>query len=215
MGLMQDLVFTPKANLGNPIFFDIDGTLVDAEKFGKSIRTSFMKVLKVDEEELARAIADYYAALESTTDFNPKDIVVHISKRYGIDPILLDNVFWKEDKHYKEALYPEVITVLEKLSKENALGIFSQGFEEFQRHKLNASGIISFFKEENIFIYRRKLSDEATGSLPRTATVIDDNHEVVLKLSDYVGAIWMNRRTEDDDAQVKTIHSLSELTNNI
>ncbi len=197
--------------MGNLILFDIDGPLLDAEKFGKSIRTSFIKVLKVNEEELMRAIADYYAALESTTDFNPKDIVVHISKRYNIDPILLDNIFWKEDKHYKDSLYPEVVSVLEKLSKEKTLGIFSQGFEEFQRHKLEASGIQKFFEQDEIFVYRRKLSEEAIGGLPKGALVIDDNHEVVLKLSDYVDVIWMNRRTQDDDPQVKTIHSLKEI----
>lgn len=193
------------------ILFDIDGTIFDAEKFGRLTRTEFIGILKIDEEELMRAIADYYAALETRTDFNPREIVVHISKRYNVDPLFLDKIFWEEKRHYKEALYPEVVSVLKRLSEDNALGIFSQGFEEFQRHKLEAAGIKDFFAEEYIFVYKRKLSEDAISALPKEATVVENNHDVAIKLSDYVDVIWTNRRTEDNDLEVRTIHSLEEL----
>jgi phosphoglycolate phosphatase-like HAD superfamily hydrolase len=193
------------------ILFDIDGTLFDAEKFGQLIRAEFIKILKIDEEELMRAIADYYAALETSTDFNPKDIVIHISKRYGINSGALDSIFWNQNQNYKRALYPDVEESLEQLSKDRILGIFSQGFEEYQIHKLEASELKKFFQEDYIFIHRRKTSDEVLSSLPKNAIVIDDNHDLAVRLSSYVDAVWMNRRTEDSDPEVKTIHSLKDV----
>lgn len=196
------------------ILFDIDGTLFDAERFGKSIRGEFVKILKIDEEELMRAIADYYAALETTTDFSPRDITLHIGQRYNISPVVLDQVFWENDEIYKDSLYPEVVNVLKKLSETHLLGIFSQGSEEFQVRKLKAAGIMDFFSKDYIFIHARKLLDEAISNLPKNATVIDNKHDVALKLSSFVDSIWINRRSQDSDPEVKTIHSLDELITN-
>lgn len=193
------------------ILFDIDGTLFDAEHFGKSIRGEFVKILKIDGEELMRVIADYYAALETSTDFSPRDITLHIGQRYNINPVVLDQVFWENDKIYKDSLYPEVVHVLKKLSEIHALGIFSQGNEEFQTRKLKAAGIMDIFSKDYIFIHARKLLDKAISNLPHNATVIDNKHDVALKLSSLVDSIWINRRSQDSDPEIKTIHSLKEL----
>ncbi|KKQ94352.1 MAG: hypothetical protein UT20_C0039G0005 [Candidatus Levybacteria bacterium GW2011_GWA1_39_11] len=183
--------------MGQILLFDIDGTLFDAEKFGKLTREEFLRILNIDEENLMRTIADYYSSLEASTDYNPREITVFMGEKYNIDPKLLDKLFWEEDKHYQESLFPETLSVLQQLSEKKTLGIFSQGLEDFQLHKLEASGIRDFFNKAFIFVRRRKSLEDATGDLPKGATVIDNNHQVVLKFSPVVNT--------------KTIHSLEEL----
>jgi FMN phosphatase YigB (HAD superfamily) len=193
------------------LLMDIDGTLFDSSLFGSKMRAEFINILGVGEDELARTIADYYAALEHRSDFNPREITDFVSKRYGVEKSLLDEVFWNDDKIYSESLFSEVDDVLKKLSKGKTLGVFSQGNEELQSRKLTAAGIKEYFDEAYIFIHSRKLSDEAIAVLPRGATVVDDSHDVAVTLATFVNTIWINRRTEDSDPEVKTIHLLSEL----
>lgn len=197
--------------VGSLLLFDIDGTVFNTEKFGSFVRTEFLKILTISKEELSRAIADYFAALETTTDFSPRDITIHIGQRYSMDPILLDKVFWENDKIYKDSLYPEVVSVLKKLSEIHTLGIFSQGNEEFQTRKLRAAGIMDIFNKGYIFIYARKLLDEAISNLPRNAAVIDNKHDVVVELSKSRDTIWINRKSDESDPHIKTIHALTEI----
>ena len=199
----------------NLVLFDIDGTLFDADLFGKQIRAEFMKILGATEDDLIRTIADYYAALEHYSDFNPREITDFVSKRYEVDKALLDEVFWGEDVIYKESLYKETLDVLKKISRGKTLGIFSQGNQELQERKLTAAGIIKYFDENYIFVHPRKLSDAAIEVLPRDATVVDDNHDVAATIASFVESIWINRRTQDNDPNIRTIHSLTELTINI
>lgn len=193
------------------ILFDIDGTLFDPQVFGSLIRAEFVKILNVDEEELIRANADYYANLESTTDFSPHDMTEFLAARFKVEPDLLDKVFWENDKVYKESLYPEVVDVLKRLSKETSLGIFSQGSVELQTRKLNACDIAQYFDREKLFIYKRKLLDEVIGALPEDAVFIDDKHDVVAALHGKRNAVWVNRRSDETDPQIRTIHTLEEL----
>ena len=198
----------------NPVLLDIDGTLFDSNHFGSLIRAEFIKILGVEEDDLVRTIADYYSALEHYSDFNPREITDFVAKRYTIDRALLDEVFWGEDIIYKESLYGETIDVLKKLSHDKTLGIFSQGNRELQVRKLTACGILKFFDADQIYIHSRKLSDEAIAELPREATVVDDNHDVATTIASFVESIWINRRTEDNDPQIRTVHSLRELIAN-
>lgn len=197
--------------MGDLVFFDIDGTLFDPQKFGQQIRAEFIKILNISEEELIRANADYYAKLEESTDFDPRDLVSFISSRFNHPREKLDSVFWENDTIYRESFFPETEDVVSKLSKNHTLGIFSQGNEELQIRKLTAGGLIKFFHEENIILRPRKLLDESIALLPRDATVIDNKHDVVTILASFVNVIWVNRRTEDSDLNIQTIHSLREL----
>lgn len=193
------------------ILFDIDGTLFNTEKFGKLIRARFIDIIGIEEEDLIRANADYYAELPDSTDFNAHDITTFIAGRFGIDTSLLDEVFWGNDKIYKDSLYDEADEVLSKLSQDKALGAYSQGFEKLQNRKLEASGIANYFDNKYKFFHRRKTTDEAIALLPKNSIVIDDNHDVVQKIAPFVTPVWINRRTEDRDSDIKTIHNLTEL----
>ncbi|OGH15932.1 MAG: hypothetical protein A3C30_03790 [Candidatus Levybacteria bacterium RIFCSPHIGHO2_02_FULL_40_18] len=194
------------------ILFDIDGVIFDPEKFGKLIRTKFVKILGISEEELISANADYYSKLSERTDFDPRGITAYLSDRFGKDVAPLDRVFWEDTDIYKNSLYPEAREVLEKLKGEKILGIFSQGNRDLQNRKLDAAELRDYFSPEYIFIHKRKLSDEAIELLPREATFIDNKHDVVEVLQKFVDVIWINRKSDESDPKIKTIHSLAELT---
>lgn len=197
--------------MGQILLFDIDGTLFDAERFGQLIRARFTNVLGISEEELIRANADYYAGLSEKSDFDPRGITAFLSQRYGKDVAALDHVFWEEDDLYKKSLYPETTSVLERLKLHKALGIFSQGNKDYQNRKLDACKLRDYFSPEHIFILRRKIADEGIELLPKEAIFIDNKHDVVLALSKFVNTIWINRKSQDSDPQVKTIHTLREI----
>lgn len=197
--------------MGNPMLFDIDGVLFDPDKFGKLIRSRFVKILGISEEELISANADYYSKLSERTDFDPREITAYLSDRYGKDVASLDRVFWEEEDIYKESLYSETREVLKKLKEQNTLGIFSQGNSDLQNRKLDAGKLRDYFSSDYIFILRRKLSDEAIELLPREATFIDNKHDVVIALQKFVDVIWINRKSDESDPEIKTIHSLEEL----
>ncbi len=192
------------------ILFDIDGTLFDSKKFGELIRAEFMQILGVTEEELIRANADYYSRLETTADFNPHDISSHLAQAFGGSQEDLERVFWENESIYKDAVYEDVLDSLKKASKENILGVFSQGNPQLQERKLVAGGIRKYFEGE-IFIHSRKLTDEAVALLPRDATLVDNDHAIIEAMKSFVKPIWINRNTQDSDSEITTIHSLSEL----
>lgn len=156
------------------------------------------------------ANADYYSTLSERTDFDPREITAYLSDRFGKDVAKLDRVFWEDDRIYEESLYPETREVLGKLKDRKTLGIFSQGNEDLQNRKLDAAKIRQYFSPEYVFIMRRKLSDEAIELLPREATFVDNKHDVVEALQKFVDVIWLNRKSDESDPSIKTIHSLTE-----
>lgn len=195
----------------NLALFDIDGVLFDTERFGKLLRSLFVKILGVSEEELISANADYYSKLSERTDFDPRAITSYLAERFRKDVAPLDHVFWEEENIYQESLYPGTREVLEKLKGQKTLGIFSQGNEDLQNRKLDAAKLRGYFSPEYIFILRRKLSDDAIELLPREATFVDNKHDVVEALQKFVDVIWINRKSDESDPEIKTIHSLTEL----
>jgi len=177
------------------ILFDIDGTLFDSKKFMNLVRVELASHLGVNENDVYKGVEDYYSYLSSNTDFNPHKLLEHLSGFFKTDEESLKSIFW-DDKHYKEALYPETIKVLKNLQKKMDLGIFSQGFEDFQMHKLIASGILQYFNKKLYYISRKKLDNAFIKTLPNEAVVVDDRIEAVDKLGKM--AIWINRNNEDE-----------------
>jgi len=75
---------------------------------------------------------------------------------FDIDHTLFDTERFKESRLEKYSLYDEVLKVLSELSKITTLGIFSQGELDFQKTKLKNTKIDSFFKEENVHVFKDK-----------------------------------------------------------
>lgn len=75
---------------------------------------------------------------------------------FDIDYTLFDTALFKETNFTKYSLYEEVPSVLEILSKNLELGIFSQGDRDMQNLKLKETKIDRFFQKEYIYIESEK-----------------------------------------------------------
>lgn len=75
---------------------------------------------------------------------------------FDIDYTLFDTAFFKESGLSEHKIYEEVMRVLDSLNSLATLGIFSKGEIEFQKIKLEKTGMAKFFKEENIHIFDDK-----------------------------------------------------------
>jgi|SRR3989344_7734963 len=194
------------------ILFDIDYTLIDSYKIRILSRSSLKRYLKTTGKELEIIIGKYVNSLGSITDFNANDFINFISDSYKTDPVKLRDIFYRKE-HFVNSLYSETIITLKTLKKKYNLGIFSEGFDDFQMQKLKLSNIRQFFKDEYIFIFRRKTLEKNIINLPVKSIIIDDNREVLEKLKKFVSFkfIWINRKDKKIHPEIKTIFSLKDL----
>ena len=75
---------------------------------------------------------------------------------FDIDYTLFDTRKFKDSKLREYGIYDEIMEALTQLSSLVNLGIFSKGESEFQKTKLEKTGMIKFFKENNIHIFDDK-----------------------------------------------------------
>lgn len=75
---------------------------------------------------------------------------------FDIDYTLFDTAFFKHSGLSEHKIYEEVMLVLDNLNSFVTLGIFSKGEIEFQKTKLEKTGMAKFFKKENIHIFDDK-----------------------------------------------------------
>jgi len=195
------------------LLFDIDRTLIDSDL----LKTNWNKLAKIrlgiKPENFMPLLSSYTSALARSTDFTPKGFANYISLKTNTDKgeilkLLLDK------KLFKACLFPETKWVLKRVQKTYTLGIFSEGFNSYQKQKLTLSGIYNFFNTKKIFIFRRKLMIKNINKLPKDAIVIDDNYIVTKKLrSKNIRAIWVNRKKVKSN--FRYINSLKELTDEV
>ena len=193
------------------ILFDIDGTLFDSRGFGMMVFPKIVKLIGKEERIIKKASQEYFSKLESGTDFQPDDFLQHLSTRFSKDLKSLKSIF-NNKNFYRKSLYEEVPKVLKRLIKNFTLGIYSEGFIEFQKKKLIYSGIFSYFDSKFIYISRRKLKDINKDSLPKRCYIVDNSIEVVKKLAHRYNSIWINRENKQDSYS-PTITSLDQLIN--
>lgn len=75
---------------------------------------------------------------------------------FDIDYTLFDTRKFKDSFLQDYNIYNEVMEVLIQLARLATLGIFSKGETEFQKTKLKKTGMMKFFKENNIHIFDDK-----------------------------------------------------------
>lgn len=118
---------------------------------------------------------------------------------FDIDYTLFDTTLFKESALTKYALYDEVIPLLSKLATISELGIFSKGEEEFQKTKLQKTGIEKYFELGNIHIFEDKDSNmnkiikQYEGN---KIYLVDDKLEILFnakKINPSIVAIWVKR----------------------
>jgi len=191
------------------VLFDIDNTLIDTKKLSLLAYTDIAKQTGKSFEEISKLKDEYKDSLELNTDFYPDRLMVFLEKKIG-QPI--DNPFNKKEI-YVESLFEETVELLNKLKQTKRLGIYSEGFTDYQTKKLEFSGIIGFFDKDLIFIKRRKLDKASLDVIPDGATVIDDSQKVIEEIKKYekFETLWLNRNTDEKMNGIRTIEKLGEL----
>lgn len=194
------------------ILFDIDYTLLDTSVSKRYYREKISKLANVSVDDFILVEQEYKKKDSGFTDFHPNDYIEHVCKFYNLNENSVRELFFSDD-NFKDALYDDVVPILKTLSDKFNLGIFSEGFEDFQLTKLHKSGIMHFFEKDLTFIFRRKLEEDSLALLPDNCFVIDDNPSVVeaLAKTDNFKTFWLNRKSDEKDSVCATIHRLSSL----
>lgn len=194
------------------ILFDWDDTLFSKVEYKKRLRSNLARICEVSEEIIFEVEEKYFNNLEKTDDFRIDTFVQSFEEKFGKKIELED---FNSDKLgiYSQALFPEAISVLDKLKNKFNLGIYSQGFIALQKMKIKLSGVEDFFDEKFVFIDRDKLNPEFLTKLPDGAIIVDDKKEVVEKLKtlNRFNVIWINRINDEKIQGIKTIKNLLEI----
>ena len=118
---------------------------------------------------------------------------------FDIDYTLFDTAFFKESGLSEHKIYEEVIEVLESLSKIARLGIFSKGKTEFQKIKLEKTGMMKFFKDYDIHIFDDKDANliNVLGKYKDSKLfLVDDKLEILYSAKKHMSkvfTIWVKR----------------------
>lgn len=125
---------------------------------------------------------------------NSKPIVL-----FDIDYTLFDTASFKESRLLEHKIYDEIIGVLNSLSSIATLGIFSKGETEFQKTKLEKTGMAKFFKKNNIHIFDNKdenLINVLEKYKDSKLFLVDDKLEVLYSAKKHlpqVITVWVKR----------------------
>ncbi len=194
------------------ILFDIDLTLFDADLFRLNVYPRLAETIKISLPEFNGTLAAYTNALEKSSDFLPNRFLRHIAKDHSFPFQQLYNTFFNP-QNFINALYPDTVPGLQKLFPGRSLGIYSEGYREFQTTKLRLSGILDYFNPDLMHIHRRKIDPAVLNCLPNDSVIVDDRPEMISGLIPYpnITPVWLNRKDDATHPTVKTIHSLTEL----
>ena len=192
--------------------FDIDGTLFDSSALIKNVFHTFAQRFSLDEQVLLKLKQVHRSQLEKGSDFDPNEFLHFLSDKIDV-PVKQLVQLWNEKVAYEESVFPDTLPLLHELQKRNiTLGIFSEGNKAHQKQKLTHSGLWPFFDPAYIHIFRRKLLEENINTLSKNSVIIDNQKEVVLALVQAnIEAIWINRDSDEELSDIKTIHTLEEL----
>lgn len=198
------------------IYFDIDRTLIDSVEIRKQTRSTIALESGLGREKMEEYINVYVSTLAHKNEYNYREMLQHLSQESGINFELLKQAHDKPE-NFKKSLYNDTVITLKKLKDEdNLLGIYSEGWDDYQLNKLKLSGIYKFFDEDKIIISSNKSIFKLVEKIG-TAVVVDDCPEVIDYLSQYpqITPIWLNLLDNRKHKTAKTIHSLSELMDEI
>lgn len=181
------------------MLFDIDYTLFDVDLFRKKLYDDLASTLGMDRVKIEKLGTVAYGDLRRALGyFNPVLFLKVLRKKLdtNISEKVINSVIWEEKKFYA-CLYPETLEVVTKVAKGATIGIFSKGYDAFQRAKLLK--IAHFFEEQHIHINVSKkamLQDVLDKYKDVQLYLIDDALEVLygakMKNKDIV-TIWVKR----------------------
>ncbi|MBA6153710.1 YjjG family noncanonical pyrimidine nucleotidase [Gelidibacter maritimus] len=217
------------------VFFDLDHTLWD---FDKNSALTFDKIFKKHKVEIG--LNDFLEVYEPVNLRYWKryrnDEIDKIELRYGrlrdtfseigfvVDEILIQNLATDYIAHLSSFnhLFEGTLELLQYLQPKYQLHIITNGFEEPQLKKMNASAITSYFKtitnaeiagfkKPNPIIFDFALN--IAKAHPKESIMIGDNYEADILGALNVGfdAIFFNYRNDQIEANIKQVKHLSQL----
>ncbi|MBT4123864.1 MAG: HAD hydrolase-like protein [Candidatus Pacebacteria bacterium] len=163
----------------NLILFDIDDTLINTKLLKKLQMETLANTLGVSSQEIENFRLIYLNNLKRTSDFSTNDYLQQLANYYNFSFLDLKRTFW-HPINFQKCLFPESVEILSKLEKEKyQLGIYSEGFTDFQKHKLKVNNLLKFFAPQHTHILRRKMDPKVLESLPKGTIIIDDKPSVI------------------------------------
>ena len=193
------------------ILFDVDRTLIDTTKFKQKIKLKISQLLNISLEDFLKIEQGYVKKGEGFTDFIPQEYIKFLSNKFGFDESKISKAFFDDD-NFKDILYEDVLDCLKSLSKDYILGIFSESFKDFQMLKLHKTGLLPYFNQDLVFIFKRKLTDDSLKILPENCFIVDDNLPVICALEETkrFKPVWLNRKHVEntETGNFKTVFDL-------
>ncbi len=194
------------------ILFDVDRTLIDTTKFKQKLKFKISQLLNISLEDFLKVEQGYVKKGEGFTDFIPQEYIKFLSTEFQFDESKISKAFF-DDENFQDILYGDVLDCLKSLSEHYTLGIFSESFKDFQMLKLHKTGLLTYFDQNLVFIFQRKLTEESLKLLPENCFIIDDNLPVINALTQTgkYKAIWINRKGSNEVIGKNSIISLNEI----
>jgi len=195
------------------ILFDIDNTLFDVNTFFKKyLIPAVEKELGVSREKFEKVSQSYQESLIKGTEFDPEGWLKEAKKQLGEKAEKIKEIIYNPD-FFVGSLFTEVIPMLNNLKDSYALGIYSEGVEEWQRKKIELSGINNYFEQKFISISPNKVSAAVIDWIPAGSIIVDDRIDIILELEkiDKVQPVWLNRKLEEVPPNTKVIKDLTGL----
>lgn len=198
------------------ILFDIDRTLYDSDIASSAHNDGVLETLKfLDLKKLNEVKDKYRSTLKNEREYVPDEYLELLCKTYDLDKLddLLEIYYGDKYKFtYSNAVYSDVIPVLQNLSQTYDLGIYSEGTKKFQNNKFRSLGLNQYFKDDLVFISEEKDNLESIKRIPEGSIVVDDKETICQFLTDNgIRAIWINRKDKRKSNNFETIYSLLEL----
>lgn len=165
------------------ILFDIDQTLINTSKLKNIFADNIASICNTDLLTLSRIEKEYLQIINGSSNIDIHNYIKKISYNLNCPSNKLLELYLKNKKIYQLALFKETKIVLQKLSKDHTLGIYSEGSVFFQTLKLKNSGIYDFFSKDHIYIFKKKLEESNIKLIPKESIIIDDKKEVIQQLS--------------------------------
>jgi len=113
-----------------------------------------------------------------------------------IDDTLFNTALFKQSGLSEHKVYSEVMQTLDNLNNFATLGIFSKGETQFQKDKLEKTGLAKFFKEKNVHIFEDKnvnLIQAVTKYKDSKIFLVDDILEVLYSAKKNINQIFTIR----------------------
>jgi len=199
------------------VYFDIDSTVFTTHLFKKTrVDPQLSELLAVPVEVITETEKQYFTGLEKGTDFKYQEYASFLSQRVDstnhVSEMQIIDLF-ENPALYTDMLYPDVLPILSELKLRGIpMGVYSEGFEDFQKNKLVFTGIFEYFEPEYVHISRRKKTPEVLARLEIDAILVDDKLEYLTGLPESSIPLMINRDSEEKTMDgVKIIHSLEEI----